>query len=94
MLENCALHSMEVADTPDTIHTGKCKVGGFHVETDKTNDVTVVLKDGTIELITHITTGTKDSEIVAFPGWVQCTTSLIVTLAGTASRVTVFWKQM
>jgi hypothetical protein len=85
-------HTMEVADSPDTVHTGTCHLWGFLVETDKTNDVTVVLSDGSTEIITYIVTGTTDSANVMFPKPIKMSTSLVVALAGTASRVVVLWS--
>lgn len=84
-------HTMEVAASPDTINTGVTHLWGFLVETDKTNDVTVVLKDSTTEIITYIVTGTTDSAHVMFPKPIRFGTSLVVELAGTASRVVVLW---
>lgn len=85
-------HTMEVADSPDTVYTGVCFLRGFLVETDKTNDVTVVLKDGSTEIITYIVTGTTDSANVMLPAPLRFSTSLVVELAGTASRVVVLYS--
>ena len=86
-------HTMEVAASPDTINTGVTHLWGFIVETDKTNDVTVVLSDGSTEVITYIVTGTTDSANVMFPKPIRFGTSLVVTLTGTASRVVVLWAK-
>lgn len=85
-------HTMEVAASPDTIFTGRAKLWGFAIETDKTNDVTTVMSDGTTEIVTYICTGTKDSCVVWFEKPISIATSLVVTLAGTASRVVYFWQ--
>lgn len=85
-------HTMEVAASPDTIHAGPTYLWGFLVETDKTNDVTVVLSDGATEIITYIVTGTNDSASVVLPRPILFNTSLVVSLAGTASRVVVLWS--
>lgn len=86
-------HTMEVAASPDTINTGVTHLWGFLVETDKTNDVTVVLSDGATEIITYIVTGTNDSADVMFPKPIKFSTSLVVALTGTASRVVVLWAK-
>lgn len=86
-------YAMEVAATPDTINTGKTHLWGFLVETDKTNDVTVVLSDGGTEIITYNVVGTEDSANVMFPKPILFSTSLVVALSGTSSRVVVLWSK-
>ena len=90
-----AYHPMEVAASPDTIHTGPCKLHGFTVQTDGTADVTVIIKDGASgdEVITYIVTGTLDSKDVPFHPPIQLTVGLEVSLSGTASRIVVRWSQ-
>lgn len=90
--EVLAYHTMEVAASPDTVHTGKCFFHGFIVETNGTNDVTVVISDNTTEIITYIVTGTNDSGQLLLPKPIPITTSLVVALSGTASRVVVLWS--
>jgi hypothetical protein len=90
-VNECFAHTMEVAATPDTVNTGVTHLWGFLVETDKTNDATVVLKDGETEIITYNVVGTEDSAHVTFPMPIRFSTSLVVELTGTGSRVVVLW---
>lgn len=90
-------YPMEVAASPDTITTRPAKVFGFHVETDKTNDVTIVLNDGAsgTQVLTHIVTGTDDSYTSPPLGdddGILFEKGIEVTLAGTASRCVVFYE--
>ena len=85
-------YPMEVADSPDTIHTGKCYFGGVVVETNKTDDVVFTVSDGASELLKFLVVGTEDSDDFMLPIPWELTTSMIITLSGTGSKCVVSWR--
>lgn len=87
-------HTMEVAASPDTVTSVATCLYGFAVETDQTNDVTLVISDGSTEVLTYIVTGTTDSFVHEFTVPVMLRHGLTITLTGTASRCVVLYRKL
>ena len=85
-------HTMEVAASPDTIHTGRCYFGGVIIETDKTADVVFTVSDGVTEIIKFLVVGTEDSDSLILPYPIELTTSMVITLSGANSKCVVLWR--
>lgn len=92
MFDYYKFHTMEVAATPDTIHTGKCYFGGVIIETDKANDVVFTVSDAATEIIKFLVIGAEDSKSLILPIPIELTTSMIITLSGAASKCVVLWR--
>lgn len=79
-----------------TIYTGKCTYHGFRLGMDGNNDVTLTIKDGTIEIVP---TNTYDASALGLNGEVlpdqaaiTCDTGIVanITTAGTFELVVVY----
>ena len=76
------------------IGTGIGLISGILIETDKTNDVTVVLYDNTAAsgtiVFKALVPGTDDTRLFSFNNPIRTTTGIYVDVTGTGAAYTIY----
>jgi len=74
------------------VFTGKGFFDGVIITSNLTNDVTVLVEDGTTEKVTYRLPGTSDCDSFPLPRGIAITGGLNVTVTGTGAQATVLYS--